>query len=240
MLREWDIWLTVTANQFAGQYKPFDFFVVEILNRTTFNFLPVAAIWFAIFFVKPIEKHRILVLEGLLGAFIAVASSKILQTLGAQHPRPVFDPAIQFIPPSGLGRAPYIPEFSSFPSDHATLAFAMAACIWRFSPRLGALSGFWAVMVVCTVRFYGGWHYVSDLIGGAVWGISWVAIIAYAQRFTAKPIGWLTDFSVKHEPIFMAGLFFLSFQLITFFDDIRLLIGSIQGFLGPRLAMAFM
>lgn len=59
----------------------------------------------------------------------------------------------------------------SFPSDHATAAFAIAAAFllhglgWRgFAFLAGAL-------LLCVSRIYVGTHYLTDVLGGAVTGI---------------------------------------------------------------------
>src|SRR5258706_3801528 len=58
----------------------------------------------------------------------------------------------------------------SFPSDHATLAFAIAAFVWQFNRKvatillgLALLQGF--------ARVYVGAHYPGDVVGGGVLGI---------------------------------------------------------------------
>jgi undecaprenyl-diphosphatase len=236
MIRQFDLWITLLVNQHAGFNKQFDFLVVDVLNRTTYNILPIGTLWFAIFFIKPIEKYRKIALEGLIAVFCAIMSSRLIGLLGPHHPRPVWDPATQFRLPTGLGPNQLTRDYSSFPSEHATLAFALAAVIWRASPALGILSTAWAIFIVAFVRLYGGWHYFFDLVGGAVLGTMWVWLLARAPRLTARPVGIMMDASVKYEPIFMAGLFILTFQIVTFFDDIRLLAGAIVGFLAKAVA----
>ncbi len=58
---------------------------------------------------------------------------------------------------------------TSFPSDHTTLAFAIAMVIVLFNRRLGlALLLFGAV--VAYARVFVGAHYTGDVVGGAVLG----------------------------------------------------------------------
>lgn len=64
----------------------------------------------------------------------------------------------------------------SFPSDHATATFAIAAAFLLHGMRR---VGFWflaAALFVAVSRVYIGTHYVSDVLGGALTGI--VAAIA--------------------------------------------------------------
>lgn len=58
----------------------------------------------------------------------------------------------------------------SFPSDHATGAFALAAGIWLYDRTLGSmLLGLAAAMAFS--RVYVGTHYPSDVLAGAAIGI---------------------------------------------------------------------
>jgi undecaprenyl-diphosphatase len=57
----------------------------------------------------------------------------------------------------------------SFPSDHATLGFAVAFSMLGASARRG-----WAFLIVAVIvaasRLYVGTHYLSDVLGGALTG----------------------------------------------------------------------
>lgn len=58
---------------------------------------------------------------------------------------------------------------TSFPSDHTTLAFAVAVVAWKFNHRLGAALLFLGI-VTAFARVFVGAHYLSDVAGGAVLG----------------------------------------------------------------------
>ena len=75
----------------------------------------------------------------------------------------------------------------SFPSDHATAAFAIAAAfllhgLWRRG--WGFLA---AAALVAVSRVYVGTHYVGDVAGGAATGLTAAAIVraAYARNTRA-------------------------------------------------------
>jgi undecaprenyl-diphosphatase len=58
----------------------------------------------------------------------------------------------------------------SFPSDHATASFAIAAAFLVHGMRR---LGFWflaAAVIIAVSRVYIGTHYLSDILGGAVTG----------------------------------------------------------------------
>lgn len=58
----------------------------------------------------------------------------------------------------------------SFPSSHATTAFAMAVILSNFQPRLRTLFFFLALCVSLS-RVYMGVHYPLDIIAGAMLGV---------------------------------------------------------------------
>jgi undecaprenyl-diphosphatase len=59
----------------------------------------------------------------------------------------------------------------SFPSDHATATFAIAASFLLHGVRRRGLALLVGAMVVCVSRVYIGTHYVTDVLGGAATGI---------------------------------------------------------------------
>jgi undecaprenyl-diphosphatase len=66
----------------------------------------------------------------------------------------------------------------SFPSDHATGAFAIAVAIWAYDRTFGVI--FLALAVALGfARVYVGTHYPGDVVGGAVLG----ALVALVLRW---------------------------------------------------------
>lgn len=59
----------------------------------------------------------------------------------------------------------------SFPSDHATAAFAIAVTFLLHGMRRRGLAFLAAAVLVATSRVYVGTHFVSDVLGGAATGI---------------------------------------------------------------------
>jgi len=59
----------------------------------------------------------------------------------------------------------------SFPSDHATATFAIAAAFLLHGMRRRGLGFLAAALLIAISRVYVGTHYASDVLGGALTGI---------------------------------------------------------------------
>ena len=75
----------------------------------------------------------------------------------------------------------YQPTDSSFPANPAAVAFAMASGMWQGSRRVGAflygLATLWGLS-----RIYAGVFYPSDVVAGALIGVSISHLVAIALR----------------------------------------------------------
>ena len=78
---------------------------------------------------------------------------------------------------------------SSFPSDHAILAFAVTVVLATVSRILGAWLAAFGVLVLVS-RVFVGAHYPSDVIGGAAVGALGAWITLRAARIPAVA-GWI-------------------------------------------------
>ncbi|MFD2079654.1 undecaprenyl-diphosphatase/undecaprenyl-diphosphatase [Actinopolymorpha cephalotaxi] len=78
---------------------------------------------------------------------------------------------------------------ASFPSDHATMAGAVAAGLFLVSRRLG-LVGLLAALVMAFARVYVGAHFPGDVLAGLLVGAA-VSVIGFA--LCRRPLVWLVD-----------------------------------------------
>jgi membrane-associated phospholipid phosphatase len=120
--------------------------------------------------------------------FLAVASGGSLLIDGAmkvlfERPRPQ------------LSYAAVLPDYS-FPSGHTMNALifylALALIIWSvFGRRIGLAALSIAAVLAIGVgvsRIYLGYHYLTDVVGGLLAGISWLLVVGAA--FRARPKWW--------------------------------------------------
>ncbi len=105
---------------------------------------------------------------GTTAAVLAGLLSRLLQLALPFHLRPLYAANLHLTWPIGVGSDPS--HWNCFPSDHAALFFAFATLIWINDRRLGVFALFWAAIMSAT-RIYLGYHYPTDVIGGAAVGI---------------------------------------------------------------------
>jgi membrane-associated phospholipid phosphatase len=112
--------------------------------------------------------------------FLGGASAIVAFVLNDLLLKPIFgrgDVDVFLYYPSHYGFAPFQGGWGySFPSGHMAIVIAFVSVAWRYLPRAYPLYVVF-IGVTAAVLLIGEWHFVSDLIAGALWG-NIVAIIA--------------------------------------------------------------
>ena len=125
-------------NQFAQRSLAIDSLIMTISDSDALKgYLSLPLIWWAWFRVPHREDHRQAVLLTILAAFAAMAVARALQLVLPYRARPVHTAGLDFTLPYTMP-ADFLAGWSSFPSDHASLFFALAAGLWLVSPLVGA------------------------------------------------------------------------------------------------------
>ncbi|HEY9065247.1 MAG TPA: phosphatase PAP2 family protein [Burkholderiaceae bacterium] len=210
------LWL----NQFLFRWPSLDEFAAWLLNAYLFKFGPIVLVICALWFARSAQQahRRQQLLECVLTGIAALFAGRALALVLPYRLRPVARPDLDFIQGVEVGAR----TWSSFPSDHAVLAFALAASLFRLSPGIGLWAAFHAAMFICLPRLYFGYHYPSDLIGGALIGV----MLAYAasrwpgrHAVTTK----LAQVESMQPGLFYTTGFVVLFEFTEMFDSVRVL-----------------
>jgi undecaprenyl-diphosphatase len=165
------------------------------------------------------------------GTFLAILVARAMQNLLPGRLRPMQEPTLDFLMPYGTP-PPGIVELSSFPSDHAVMFFALSTALFFAVRALGVAACLWTIVVICLPRIYLGYHYPSDIIAGALVGtLIMIPVMRVPLPSTIPSI--LGRIQVKHPGLVFAGIFLLTLQMSTMFENSRrLLAGAVQVFAG--------
>ncbi len=131
-------------------------------------------VWLVIALVCAVVWRRPLVFAWVVAADVigALSSRGLRELIG--RPRP-------FMRYASLHTLVHAPTDPSFPSGHTTVAFACAAVLACFKPRL-ALPLFLLAAAIGFSRVYVGVHYPLDIVGGAALGLAIGALLIALRR----------------------------------------------------------
>jgi membrane-associated phospholipid phosphatase len=214
-----DEWVIRLTGQIAGRYGLLDKFIVKFTDLHTVKLVPLMAILAGLLYSEN-KRARTTVILAVISMFAAVGVGRLIQDFSPMRLRPLHSGNPEFVFPIGTDLKT-LEHWSSFPSDHAALVFALSTTVWLYSRRLGILFYVWSVLFVCLPRIYSGYHYASDVIAGALVGI----IVAFCAERLA-PAGKLTEkverLSYRNSSFLAAVAFVILFEFATMFDDIRM------------------
>lgn len=214
-------------NQFAQRSWAVDSLIMTISDSDVLKgYLSLPLIWWAWFRDSHREDNRRTVLLTILGAFSGLAVARVLQLILPYRARPVHTAGLDFTLPHTMP-ADFLAGWSSFPSDHASLFFALAAGLWLVSPLVGALAFLHAAVIVSFPRIYVGLHFPTDILSGALLGVTAVAVIWKWRAVFVKLLEPALVWSKTSPHLFYPAFFILTSELAHLFKDSRWLAESL-------------
>jgi undecaprenyl-diphosphatase len=173
-------------------------------------------------------------LRSIGGTLLAIVVARAMQNLLPGRLRPMQEPTLDFLQPFG-DHPPGIVELSSFPSDHAVMFFALSTALFFAVRALGIAAYIWTTVVICFPRIYLGYHYPSDIIAGAVVGVLIMIPVMRMPLPSAIP-NLLARVQLRHTGLVFAGIFLLTLQMATMFENSRRLLAGAAQVLGSKEA----
>lgn len=216
-----DVSIIEVVNQYSQQSVIFDQMVGFLTgNRLVKGGALMLFFWWGWFTTHgDQEKVRIGLVSTLIGCFIAMTVARALALLLPFRLRPLQEESLNFVLPHGVTPGA-LESFSSFPSDHATLFFALAAGMFFISKAAGLLAVLYTAVFIALPRIYVGLHYPSDILVGAIIGVA-IIMICSAPFFVAKVSRPIFTLSATKPGLFYAGLFLITYQIADMFMSIR-------------------
>jgi membrane-associated phospholipid phosphatase len=214
-----DARVVLDLNQVGVQWPAFVKFAQWLVNAQIVKFGPfIAATTWLWFSESPgRERRRQCLIEGILLAFAALIAGRLLALALPFRDRPFLDPTLAF----GGGNDHELRTWSSFPSDHAAMAFALTASLYRMAPWVGWAAALHSAVVICLPRAFLGLHYPTDLIGGAAVGVTVVAVgssVPMLRRLAKTAAG----LELRRPELFYTIGFLTLYEITTMFHELRM------------------
>lgn len=208
------LWL----NSFMGRWPLLDKGVLWLLDADFLTAGVLVAMVCFLWFQTSAKQtaRRIRLVAALVSSLVALLLGRGLALALPFRERPYVNLDI-LVPPNF---APSLRTWSSFPSDHAMMAFALSTGLWLIHRPIGLFAFVFSTLSICLPRVYFGLHYPSDIIGGAVIGV--LVALFFNREAVRRPISqYALAIEERFSGLFYACFFLLLFQYATMFSGMR-------------------
>ncbi len=169
----------------AGHHPLLDAVMVRAAGWAVGIFVGLIVLWFLIGWVRGLERERRGAITALIGAGVALLANVVISHLW-YRPRPFVSH------PLSVHLLTHHPADASFPSDHASAAFAISFVLLAFHRRLGVLALLYAALM-SYARVYVGEHYPGDIAGGFVVGTVVATVLVLWLEPAMRALSRLAD-----------------------------------------------
>lgn len=223
VIHAFDVGITTFFNHYAQHSKLFDLAVNFLATNHLFKGGVLSVILWWVWFRpdEPKAKWRDHVLATLIGCVLAIVLARCLALTLPFRLRPMHEPGLHFLLPYGV-----LPEaldgWSSLPSDHAALFFALAIGLLFANKRAGLIALLYTIFFIALPRIYLGLHYTTDILAGAGVGLT-LALACNLLLINWKFLSTTENWTHARPHLFYPLLFLFTYQIADMFDSSRAL-----------------
>jgi len=214
-----DLWIMSHVNSLVNRWWIVDASAVETsyLVILTGGVLMAMFWWCWVEYGKDDPEKRTTLALTLFATVLTVFVSRALAYSLPYRERPIHDPRLHYH--LAYTQDPsWLIHWSSFPSDHAAVYFCVAAGLWMVSRRLGIWATAFAALISLP-RVYLGFHFPTDILGGALVGIGVASLAKIASlRSMAR---WVLNRSNRYPAYLYACLFIFTFEIAEMFNSFQ-------------------
>ncbi len=155
----------------------------------------------------------------LIACFIAEFIARVMALTLPFRFRPMHEKTLDFILPYSMNPR-FLDGWSSLPSDHAVLFYALAVGTFYISKKTGIFSIIYVTLFITLPRIYLGLHYPTDILAGAIIGTV-IVLLFNAPFFIEKLSKPVVNWANKKPEWFYPVFFIISYQIADMFDNSR-------------------
>jgi undecaprenyl-diphosphatase len=166
------------------------------------------------------ENRRRTIVAIFTGTLLALLVSRTIANIAPFRIRPMYDLSLPHHPFAFPTRA-NLEDWSSFPSDTAAYFFSLGFGLAYLLRRYAVLILLYVAAWICFPRVFLGVHYTSDIVVGAMIGITLAWISVRSKWLRTGVADRVLAFMDASPGIFYATAFLVCFEMAALFDDIR-------------------